>query len=206
MAIMAAFDLEAWQLDAVNAFTNSELEDLVYCACSDGFKEIGKCLLLIRALYGLRKSPQLWFKELSGSLKELGLQPIPEDQCLFRNEKILVFFYVDDIILLGRKEHISELHRLKTLLMQRYEMKFLGDLKWFLGIRVLRNRIARKLWLCQDSYIDKIVTTFHLEHSPRASTPLSMAELRPAHENASPQKIYEYQRHIGSLIYPAIIT
>ena len=101
IAIMAAFDLEAWQLDAVNAFTNSELEDLVYCACPDGFKEIGKCLLLIRALYGLRKSPQLWFKELSGSLKELGLQPIPEDQCLFRNEKILVFFYVDNIILLG---------------------------------------------------------------------------------------------------------
>jgi len=57
MVIMVAFDLETWQFDAINAFTNSELDDLIYCKCPDGFKEAGKCLLLIRALYGLRKSP-----------------------------------------------------------------------------------------------------------------------------------------------------
>ena len=59
MAIMAAFDLEAWQLDAVNTFTNSELDDLVYCQCPDRFKILGKCLLLIHTLYELHKSPQL---------------------------------------------------------------------------------------------------------------------------------------------------
>ena len=206
MAITAAFDLEAWQLDAINAFTNSELDDLIYCECPDGFREAGKCLLLIRALYGLRKSPQLWLKEFSSSLKELGLQPILEDQCLFQTNRILVFFYVDDIVLLGRKEHISELHKLKALLMQRYEMRYLGNLTWFLGIRVIRDRDACKLWLCQDSYVDKITTTFHLEHAPRASTPLSKAELWPSHETASSQVIYQYQWRIGSLLYPAVIT
>ena len=58
---------------------NSELDNLVYCKCPDGFKEAGKCLLLIQALYRLRKSPQLWLKEFSGLLKKLGFQLIPED-------------------------------------------------------------------------------------------------------------------------------
>ena len=83
IAITAAFNLKTWQFDVINAFTNSELNDLVYYKCPNSFKEAGKCLLLIQALYRLHKSPQLWLKEFSGSLKELGFQPIPEDQCLF---------------------------------------------------------------------------------------------------------------------------
>ena len=59
MAITAARNLEAFQLDAVNAFTNSELDETVYCAFPDGFQQDGKCLLLLRALYGLRRSPLL---------------------------------------------------------------------------------------------------------------------------------------------------
>src|SRR5437762_14067053 len=128
MAITAAFDLETWQFDAINAFTNSELDDLVYCKCPDGFKEAGKCLLLIRALYGLHKSPQLWLKEFSGSLKELRFQLIPEDQCLFQNDKALIFFYVNDIILLRRKENIFKLQQVKDQLMCYYKIRFLGDL------------------------------------------------------------------------------
>ena len=85
-------------------------------------------------------------------------------------------------------------------------MRYLGNLTWFLGIQVIRDRDVHKLWLCQDSYVDKITTTFHLEHAPRASTPLSKAELRPSHETASSQAIYQYQRRIGSLLYPAVIT
>lgn len=41
-------------------------------------------------------------------------------------------------------------------------MKDLGELKWFLCIRVLRDREARKLWLCQDSYIEKIVNLYRI--------------------------------------------
>ena len=60
MAIMAAFDLEARQYDAVNAFTNSSLDEAVHCACPEGYNSVeGICLLLLRALYGLRRSPLL---------------------------------------------------------------------------------------------------------------------------------------------------
>ena len=60
MAIMAVFDLEAHQFDAVSAFTNSKLDEMVYCEYPEGFHQPGKCLFLLRALYGLRRSPLLW--------------------------------------------------------------------------------------------------------------------------------------------------
>ncbi len=37
MAIMAVFDLEAHQYDAVNVFTNSLLDEVVYCSCPEGY-------------------------------------------------------------------------------------------------------------------------------------------------------------------------
>ena len=46
-------------------FTNSPMEETIYCACPEGFQESGKCWLLQRALYGLQI---LWFKEFSSTL------------------------------------------------------------------------------------------------------------------------------------------
>ena len=54
MAIMAAFDLEARHYDVVNAFTNSTLDETVYCHCPEGYKVENSSLRLLKALYGLR--------------------------------------------------------------------------------------------------------------------------------------------------------
>ena len=54
MAITAVFNLEAHQFDAVSAFTNSKLDETVYCKYPEGFHQPGKYLFLLRALYGLR--------------------------------------------------------------------------------------------------------------------------------------------------------
>ena len=40
MAIMAAFNLEAHQYDIVNAFTNSELDETIQCACPEGTQKM----------------------------------------------------------------------------------------------------------------------------------------------------------------------
>ena len=117
MAITAAYDLEAFQLDAVNAFTNSELDETVYCAFPDGFQQDGKCLRLLRALYGLRRSPLLWLREFSTTLHDLGLNEISGQPCLFATDDgIIVFFYVDDIVLLCRPEDLAKLNKLRTAL------------------------------------------------------------------------------------------
>jgi hypothetical protein len=43
IAITAAYDLEAYQFDAVNAYTNSKLTETIYIECPEGFRKQGKC-------------------------------------------------------------------------------------------------------------------------------------------------------------------
>jgi Reverse transcriptase (RNA-dependent DNA polymerase) len=59
MAISAAFDLEIRQFDAINAFVNSKLNEDIYCYSPEGYQRAGSCWHLLRALYGLKQSPQL---------------------------------------------------------------------------------------------------------------------------------------------------
>jgi hypothetical protein len=59
-ALVAAFDLNLRQRDAVTAFLNSRLEKEVYTRMLEGFEMLGRCWKLQKALYGLRISPRLW--------------------------------------------------------------------------------------------------------------------------------------------------
>jgi hypothetical protein len=102
MAIAAAFDLEIYQYDAGNAFVNSKLDDEIYTDCPDGFDQPGYCWQLKRALYGLKQAPVLWYRELTTTLEELGLSPVSGVNCLYSNKHLIVFFYVDDIVVLCR--------------------------------------------------------------------------------------------------------
>jgi hypothetical protein len=204
MAICAAFDLEVQHLDVVSAFVNSPIDGDVYCAFPDGFQQPGHCLRLYRALYGLRQSPRLWLRELSSTLVSLGLRPVEGQECLYTNGHNLLFFYVDDIALIGKD--VESIHHLKQDLMSRYEIRDLGPLEWFLGIRVLRDRPGKKLWLSQDSYVEKLLATFNIDPSKPVHSPMSTEELLPHNAVASAQEIYSYQRKLGSILYAATIS
>src|ERR1700729_2440298 len=104
MAIAAAFNLKIRQYDAVSAFTNAKLSKLVYCYCPEGFNQIGYILELLIALYGLKISPLLWYKELTSTLIKFRLKPVPGTNCLFTDGRLIVFFYVDDIATLFTKK------------------------------------------------------------------------------------------------------
>ena len=59
MAIVTIFNLDCWQGNAINAFTNSKINKVVYIKCLDRFGVKGKYILLLQVLYGLRRSPLL---------------------------------------------------------------------------------------------------------------------------------------------------
>ncbi|KAF9871344.1 reverse transcriptase domain protein [Colletotrichum karsti] len=160
MAIVARFDLETLQLDAVNAFTNATLDETVYVWFPPGFSRPGYCLILRKALYGLRRSPLLWQKSIDTTLKSLGLAPLDEDDCVYVGKGITVFIFVDDIAIIYRKRHMHTAKDIVSGLKAAYEMKELGELNVFLGIRIIRDRKERKLWLSLDNYISKICDDF----------------------------------------------
>ena len=102
LALTVAYDLDTWHADVTNAFLNSELDEIVYYKFPDGFTQLDKYLKLLHTLYGLWRAPRLWQQEFSDTLKQLGLQQIEEEPCLFTNDdSIFLLFYVDDILLLS---------------------------------------------------------------------------------------------------------
>jgi hypothetical protein len=74
IVLAAAFDLELYQYNVLNAFLNAKLNQLIYVQCPEGYESgLGQLLELKRALYGLRDAPRLWYKHLTATLKKLGL-------------------------------------------------------------------------------------------------------------------------------------
>jgi hypothetical protein len=206
MALVAAYDLDADQLDAVNAFVNSELKETIYVDLPDGYKKIGRCLRLLRALYGLRQSPRLWQKELKQYLESHDFKQISDEPCAYTNQRLIIIFFVDDIIPISRKEHAQEREEFKQMIKGKYPMRDLGPVRWFLGIRIIRDRDNGRLWLCQDSYIKNVVKRYHLDGYKRTSVPLPPVKLEKYDQQATKSQIHLYQQEVGSSMYPAVMT
>ena len=83
---------------------------------------------LKKALYGLRKAPLAWFRELKSTLIELGLEETSEPT-MFRGKihgnMIFLLIYVDDLIMVGSEKSCQALF---TKLSSRYQIKVTGKL------------------------------------------------------------------------------
>ena len=97
-----------------------------------GYRRTGTILKLEKALYGLRKSPLLWQRELTSTLKKIGFKPVPHEPCCLTCGGILVFFYVDDIVFAYRKQDSDTVERLTAQLWSKYNLTGGGELQWFL--------------------------------------------------------------------------
>jgi Reverse transcriptase (RNA-dependent DNA polymerase) len=93
MALATVFDLETHQYDVQNAFPHCDLDEVVYCECPDGYSKPGMSIHLLKALYGLRRSPRLWHKKLVAKLIQLGMRQVSEEPCLFMNEFLFFLFF-----------------------------------------------------------------------------------------------------------------
>jgi len=209
MGITAKFDLETLQMDAVNAFINCKLDEVVYMHQPPGFGDRGKVLRLRKALYGLRRSPLLWQQELTGTFKRLGFREVPQEPCVMINGGVVVFFYVDDIVFCYRKRDEARAKVFVDQLQQSYKMNMLGPLKWFLGIHILRNRATRTLWLSQEAYVDKLAHQYlHADDrlGKMPTTPMTTEELLPFDGQATNSSIHSYQRKTGSILFATITT
>src|SRR5438034_7733353 len=76
LALAAHYDLIVHQLDIKSVFLNAELNEEIYMKCLDEFKNSEKNDLicrLLKSLYKLKQSPQIWAKMLRIFLKDFDL-------------------------------------------------------------------------------------------------------------------------------------
>jgi len=93
---------------------------------------------LIRSLYGLKRTPRIWFETLCSHLRSLGLCNFPTSPCLFFGQvipgqpPIYVGIYVDDIIYFSTSDAVEQ--KFEELLGSLVSVDFMGQVSNFLGI------------------------------------------------------------------------
>ncbi len=112
LALAAKFDLETLQLDVINAFVHSDLDETVFMRMPPGYVQSGNVLKINKAVYRLRRSPLLWQKKLTNEIKNLGFKEIPQEPCIVQKDGIIGFFYVDDIVFPLKKKQTDQVKQI----------------------------------------------------------------------------------------------
>ncbi|GJY27865.1 putative RNA-directed DNA polymerase [Tanacetum coccineum] len=192
------------QFDVKNALLKGELKEEVYMEAPPGFSQDfkhGEVCKLKKSLYGLKQSPRAWFGRFTLAMKKYGYKQSNSYHTLFlshRGDRVTcLIIYVDDMIITGNDE--SEIKKLKEGLCAEFEMKDLGNLRYFLGIEVMRSQ--HRIFICQKKYILDLLAETRMDDCKPVDTPMITNQKLFMKTKAKLADRDMYQRMVGKLIY-----
>ena len=157
-------------MDVTSAFLNGDLKEEVYMKQPEGFIEKGKEHLvcrLRRSIYGLKQSPRCWNSVLDRKLKNMGFVQTTGDPCIYVKEEggeiFTIAVYVDDILLAGKSD--QKINEVKQALAELFQMKDMGQLHYFLGVKVIQKPDSKEIWIGQEAYTKSVLERFGMEIS-----------------------------------------
>ncbi|KAG8497686.1 hypothetical protein CXB51_007144 [Gossypium anomalum] len=180
--VLAIAVMKGWalrQVDVNNAFLNGELSEEIYMTQPPGFEEVGSSgqklvCKLHKALYGLRQAPRAWFQTLRQYLEcHLGFHASKVDPSLFirstSGSYLLLMAYVDDIVITGSSR--NDIDDVVLQLHQKFALKDMGQLNFFLGIAVHRTSQGGLL-LTQKKYVAELLHKAGMSGASATPTPM----------------------------------
>ncbi|GJZ65357.1 retrovirus-related pol polyprotein from transposon TNT 1-94, partial [Tanacetum coccineum] len=100
----------------------------------------------------------------------------------------------------------------ENLVCREFEMKDLGPANKILGMQIHRDRVSRKIWLSQKSYVKKILQRFNMQDCKPISTPFPTniklsSKMSPSSEKERMEMSrVPYASAVGSLMFAMICT
>uniref|UniRef100_A0A2N9HUI6 CCHC-type domain-containing protein n=1 Tax=Fagus sylvatica TaxID=28930 RepID=A0A2N9HUI6_FAGSY len=176
LALAATHNWHLHQLDVNNAFLHGDLDEDVYMHLPLGFGRKGETRVckLNKSLYGLKQAS--------------------------RHDFTAALVYVDDIILTGN--NLEQIKELKKFLGERFKLKDLGNLKYFLGIEVARSKNG--ISISQRKYALEILNDTGFLGSKPSKFPMEQnLSLNESDGDLVPDPS-SYRRLVGRLIYLTI--
>ncbi|CAI7812643.1 unnamed protein product [Closterium sp. NIES-54] len=152
------------QLDMKNVFLQSKLDRVLYMYQPDYYNdETGHVCKLLKNLYGLKQSPLMWYKALDDVQTGAGWKKSHVDEALYFKVGVdrvacWVLVYVKD--LLASSCSTAMLKDLKELLEAAFEQCEISLVEKYLGLEIVRDHPARKLWLHQQVHVDQLRRRF----------------------------------------------
>ena len=230
LAFAAANDLEIMASDVKTAFLHCKLKNELYCRQIPGhpLDDPKKVLRVLVALYGLRQSAFEFYTLLWKCFASIGMHRCEVDHAVFSGTWIIpphssipslpsnaplfaiIPVHVDDGLVVCNS--LPLYLWIVAELQKSLEIIDMGPASLYLGIRITRDRVHRKLWLSQKSYCMDLLHTWNLSNCTSASTPmLTKPYLLDPTPHALPSITDDdvkplFQKLVGSLIYLAICT
>jgi len=217
LAIAAFNDFEIHQGDITTAYLLGHLEEELYLEIPEGVdvseaeaKGGRPVCHLLRGLYGLKQSGRIWNKAWDKFLIEkCNFQRSSEDYGVYyrignQQTPLWTLIWVDDILWIGTHQAIKEA---KKELGQKFPLKHLGPAHFFLGMRIVRKPIERKITLAQDQYIETLLKRFGFQDCYPVSTPLDPgAQLVSSQPGDIAADETKYRSLLGSVMYLMLCT
>ena len=130
------------------------------------------------------------------------------DPCLYmasEGEMFLIAIYVDDILLAGKS--MKRMNTVKQALSQKFLVKDMGELNYFLGVKVIQDYSAESVWIGQQSYTENILRKFGMEDAKKIQTPVDSSTklVKGGDEDACVDQQL-YQSAVGCFLYLSIAT
>ena len=113
---------------------------------------------------------------------------------------MMLLVYVDDVLIACNDK--AEIDRFKILLDDRFKLKDLGDLKYFLGLEVAKS--AKGIALCQRKYTLEVLNDVGMLGCKPAKTPKEQSLKLSQLEGEELKDPNTYRRLIGRLLYLTI--
>jgi hypothetical protein len=193
-----------YQMDVKSAFLNGPIKEEVYVEQPSGFEDSeypNHVYKLSKALYGLKQAPRAWYECLRDFLITNGFKVYKADPTLFTktiaNDLFVCQIYVDNIIFGSTNKSTCE--EFSRIMIQKFEMSMMGELKYFLGFQV--KQLQGGTFISQSKYIQDILTKFGMKDVKPIKTPMGTnghLDLDTGGKSVD-QKVYRSM--IGSLLY-----
>ena len=211
IALSVQHGLQLHQVDVTTAFLNGKLEEEVFMKQPEGFVAKGQDHLvcqLKKSLYGLKQSPRCWNIALDKHLKEIGFVQVESDPCIYRassGEPFFIGVYVDDIIMASKSK--AKLDEVKQSLAKKFDIKDLGKLHHFLGMKIVHDKTTGNVWVGQQAYTENLLKKFGMESAKPVATPVeNSTKLVKATDSEECIDQQKFQSAVGSLLYLAMAT
>jgi hypothetical protein len=193
-----------YQMDVKSAFLNGPIKEEVYVEQPPGFEDSeypNHVYKLSKALYGLKQAPRAWYECLRDFLITNGFKVGKADPTLFTKiiakDLFVCQIYVNDIIF--RSTNKSTCEEFSRIMIQKFEMSMMGELKYFLGFQV--KQLQDNTFISQTKYIQDILNKFGMKGAKPIKTPMGTnghLDLDTGDKSVD-QKVYRSM--IGSLLY-----
>lgn len=207
LGLAVSRDWPVRQIDVNTAFLQGHLNEEVFMAQPPGFVDPNHpthVCRLRKAIYGLKQAPRAWYSELRSFLISSGLQNSLSDTSLFilkvHGKFIYVLVYVDDILVTGNDSKLVQ--DVITRLANRFSIKDMGDLNYFLGIET--KRTSQGMHLMQKKYIIDLLSKANMLHAEPVSTPLPTHPKLTLDSGQPLSDPHDYRKLVGSLQYLAL--